>query len=275
MKTLLSAVVAALVGAGAAVGVMVSGVVEPEDTKPIASKPEVDRDDEITGVDHSDEIAELRLQLDALRAQNSVKDSSAPEIDPAEFAAMKATVDGLSKKAESGVVAPKIDTNEAGEIVVEGGFDTAVRDVMTRVAEEKEEERRLKRQEDRLTKLENGKTSIAEVIPQFLSSQAERFGLDETQITQCSTLMVNHAQMIMDLRSNAAGQKIDGQEVDMDALKQSMEDLNVTTLSALSAVVDAETAEKLASSANRMARGGGDKGGDNGGRRNGGNRRNR
>ena len=71
---------------------------------------------------------------------------------------------------------------------------------------------------------------------------------------------MQHAQFRVELFSEAAEKKIDGEEVDGESFKQSLEELNETTLSALSASVDEETAQKLMKSVNRGNKRGGDRG---------------
>ena len=50
------------------------------------------------------------------------------------------------------------------------------------------------------------------------------------------------------------GLKIDGEEIDAEAYKQKFEELNQTTIAALTSYVDEATAEKLVNSLDKAAR---------------------
>lgn len=255
MKTLLTAFVAALVGAGSAAGVVYSGIVEaPNDTAPLISQTVDSEDEEASSTDHSGEIAELKRQINALQAEATKPVETVDSgYDASEFAALKATVTGLQSRPE--IVVSKVDMGDAEKEAGSGGLNSYVRDVMVEVEAEKKEDRRVDRQQKRMDRLAESKIKVAELIPQFLAKQAERMGLDETQVADASDLMVGHAQARLELLSNSESQKIDDIEVDSEVFKQSLEDLNAVTLSSLSSVVDEQTAKQLLNSSNRMGRG--------------------
>lgn len=258
MSNVVTAVVAAFVGAGAAAGVMFSGIIEqPHDAAPkVAERPAEDDAFDMPSIDYSGQIDDLKFEIRTLRAnQNTIEKPVASGIDPAEIEAMKVTIKGLEAKLKGGVVAPKVDTNDAGEIIVEGGLDGAVRGIYANMEAERKEERRLDRHQKRMDRLEESKTKVAEFIPKFLAKQAKRWKMDDIQVEQASSVMVSHAQMRLDLFSEHESQKIDDIEVDSAVFKQSIKDLDAVTISSLSSIVDEKTAKLLLNSSNRVGRG--------------------
>lgn len=257
MKTFLAALAAGIIGGGSALGVVALDVF-PQQTPvrvttacalPIEPAPATDsRDDEITS---------LKLQIAALEVR---LDKPAPADNSATVAALEKEVASLKAGR---TIAPSVASAspEGGETVeatsapaVTPEFDSAVREVLTRVAAERAEERRLNQQAERLADLEEQKLSISEYVPKLVEKQAANLGIAEAVIPDVSTALVAHAQFRAEVASEIKGQRIDGLEVDETANKARFEELHASTVATLSGYVDAETAEKLVNSLDRAAR---------------------
>jgi hypothetical protein len=257
MKTFLAVIAAGLIGGGSAIGAFALDLIPQPKTTVVTSQagsgelpgesaPATgDRDEEIDALKHQIEALEVRL------AKETGADNAAT------IAALQKEVDDL-KRAR--VVAPKPTTE--GEVAVDvtpapavtAEFDTAVREVMTRVAEERAEERRLNQQAERLSELEAQKLQIAEFVPNLVKNQAANLGIAESVIPDVSNALVAHAQLRAEIASEIRGLRIDDLEIDDEAYKAKNEELNQSTITALSAFVDVETAEKLVTSLDRAAR---------------------
>lgn len=266
MKTILAVLAAGLLGGGAAIGAVMLGfiplpvqktevarTVGPLEGDPEASSPVADTRDE--------EIAELKKQLAYLEVRID-KPTAASSSD--EVAALRKEIEAL-KQARAIAQTPAATDGEAAVEVapapaVTPEFDSAVRDVMTRVAEERAAERKLEAQAERLAQLEQQKTQIAEFVPQLVKNQAANLNIPEASIPDVSNVLVAHAQMRAELASEMRGLRIDGEEVDDEAYKLKFEELNKNTVAALSSYVDAETADKLVKSLDRAARNNGSNG---------------
>jgi hypothetical protein len=254
MKTFLAALAAGLIGGGAAIGVVALDVI-PKAKPAVVARSNASELPEDSGettppTDQEAEIAALKQQIDALEVRLEKAGDSA-EID-----ALRKEIAEL-KKAKPVGDKPVVD----GEVVVvtpapavTPEFDTAVREVMTRVAEERAEERRLNQQAERLSELEAQKAQIAEYVPNLVKNQAANLGIAETVVPDVSNALVAHAQLRAEITSEIRGLRIDNVEVDDEAYKAKYEELNQSTITALSTLVDAETAEKLVSSLERAGR---------------------
>lgn len=260
MKTFLAVLVAGLIGGGVAVGSVALGLVpmpehtsevprtvSPLDGEPVSQAP---NDTEREG-----EVAALKKQIASLEVR---LDTPADTTTNAEVAALRKELEEL-KKART--VSPKPSAAEGEDALevapapaVTAEFDSAVREVMTRMAEERAEERRLEAQAERLQQLEQQKTQIAEFVPQLVKNQAANLGIPEGSIADVSNALVTHAQLRAELASEMRGLRIDGQEVDAEDYKQKFEELNQTAITALSSYVDEATAEKLVNSIERAGR---------------------
>lgn len=266
MKTFLSILVAGLLGGGTAIGAVMLGIVplpaqktevartvEPLDGESAPSAPASDTRDE--------EIAELKKQLAALEVRI---DKPAASSASDELAALRKEIDGLKQARTIAPATAATDGEAAVEVApapaVTPEFDSAVREVMTRVAEERAAERRLEAQAERLSQLEQQKTQIAEFVPQLVKNQAANLNIPEASIPDVSNVLVAHAQMRAELASEMRGLRIDGEEVDDEAYQLKFEELNQNTIAALSSYVDAETADKLVNSLDRAARNNGSNG---------------
>ena len=84
-----------------------------------------------------------------------------------------------------------------------------------------------------------------------------------------SAALVTHAQYRAEILSEIEGKRIDGEEIDREANQQKLEELNETTIAALSSYVDEETAKNLVGAIGRAGR---DNGNQRGPARRGGNR---
>ncbi|MCB9934771.1 MAG: hypothetical protein H6840_03680 [Planctomycetes bacterium] len=270
MKTFLAVLAAGLIGGGAAIGAVILGLVPvPAQSSEVARTVgplagETAAPAPAAGT-RDEEIAELKKQIAALEVR---LDKPADASSSDELAALRKELDEL-KKARA--VSPRSAATEGEDVVevtpapaVTPEFDSAVREVMTRVAEERAEERRLEAQAERLQQLEQQKTQIAEFVPQLVKNQAANLGIAEASIPDVSNALVTHAQLRAELASEMRGLRIDGEEVDDEAYKLKFEELNQNTIAALSSYVDAETAEKLVNSIDRAGRINRDNGNNNG-----------
>jgi hypothetical protein len=257
MKTVLAVLAAGLIGGGAAIGAVALDLIPKPKTTVVATQAgpsELPSESAPKADDRHAEIEALRHQVEALEvrlAKNTDQDSDSA------VAALQKEVDEL-KKAR--VVAPKpkaegevaVDVTAAPAVTAE--FDTAVREVMTRVAEERAEERRLNQQAERLSELEAQKLQIAEYVPKLVEKQAATLGIAEAVIPDVSNALVAHAQFRAEIASDIRGQRIDGLEIDEAANKAKFEELHTNTVTSLSSYVDAATAEKLVNSLDKTAR---------------------
>lgn len=266
MKTILAILAAGLLGGGAAIGAVMLGfiplpvqktevarTVGPLEGDPEASSPVADTRDE--------EIAELKMQLASLEVRID-KPAAASSSD--EVAALRKEIEALKHARTIAPATAATDGEAAVEVApapaVTPEFDSAVREVMTRVAEERAAERKLEAQAERLAQLEQQKTQIAEFVPQLVKNQAANLNIPEASIPDVSNVLVAHAQMRAELASEMRGLRIDGEEVDDEAYKLKFEELNQNTVAALSSYVDADTADKLVNSLDRAARNNGSNG---------------
>jgi len=262
MKTLIAAIVAGLLGAGAAVGAIAGGLVPlPETTaKRAPAAPQHEGDAKDGEADHSDSSAEMaRLRNEIKDMQLALDRATAPgaagEDADKEIATLKADIAALKKAS---TVGPRtVDGTTTGEAPkpVDPGFEDAVRAVNAKLDAEKQEQRRLDRQATRVTELEASKQRISDTIPKFVESQAQRLNLDATQVTAVSNALVAHLQAKADITSERAGQRIDDVEIDEAAFDKRLEDLDATTLSTLTSTLPKDAAENMLRSANRMGGG--------------------
>lgn len=260
MKTFLAALAAGLIGGGAAVGVIALDLIPQAKTAETAKTAEPLALDEGGSTsaprDYENEITELKHQIEALEVRLSKSSDGSSSSD--EIAALKAEINELKKARSTATrsVEPgtdAVDVESAPAVTPE--FDGAVREVLNRVQEENQEARRLERQAERLQRLEAQKAQIAEFIPNLVQNQAGNLGIDESVVPDVSNALVTHAQYRAEIASEMQGLRIDGQEVDTEAYQQKFEELNQTTVAALTTYVDQETAERLVSV---IARGGRD-----------------
>lgn len=276
MKIVLAALAAGLLGGSVAIGAVASGLIPLEDIGGKESAPvefsdsDSPLEDRLIALENRN--ADLKLRLEELGDRQMDIETKVWDLD--DTAATKAE---LSTKADKsyvdektkGVVAAKRATGPAPKVPAERAeFDTAVRDVIGVLRAEEAEQKRLDKQTKRLADLEKRKTQVAEFIPKLLAKQGEKLGIDEATQTTVSATLVQHAQFRLELASEIQEKRIDGEEVDMEAVKQRFSDLDETTLSVLSASVDEETAQKLMKSIKRAGKkGGGERGGRDRGRR--------
>ncbi|MCC6465446.1 MAG: hypothetical protein IT463_08930 [Planctomycetes bacterium] len=263
MKTILAAVVAGVIGSGATVAALTTGLVALPASDTPANQPRVAAADPAestaaTGGDVTAELASLRAELQALRATQEQAQPAAPAaID------MDALVKTVREELKKDVIAaPASPAGVTGSTSVpaqpaDPNFDTAVRGVIERMQAEQAETRRLGRQAERVSELETAKQRVAETIPKFVESQAQRMNLTPEQVTAVSNTLVGHLQARADLASERQGLRIDDQQVDDEAFKARFEQLDQATLAALGTSVDAATADSLLKAANRAGEGGG------------------
>ena len=259
MKTFLAALAAGLIGGGAAIGVIALDLVPQATTTQVsrtAGVAPLDGDDEANAPrDYESEITDLKNQLATLEIRLSKADAGSDtrdEIDAlrAEIAALKKAPSGAARTVGNDETGAQIET--APDVTPE--FDTAVREVLDRVQEENVEQRRLTRQTERLEQLEAQKARIAEFIPTLVQNQAANLGISEVVVPDVSAALVTHAQYRAEIASEMQGLRIDDQEVDNEAYQQKFEELNQTTVAALTSYVDQETAERLVNTVSRAGR---------------------
>jgi len=256
MKTVAAVIVAGLLGGGAAIGAVAAGLVPvptPDQTArraPANPGPEAEA---TSGTDRGAEIDGLKSKIKDLEF---ALEQSKPTVSEKDITALKAEIEALKKQP---VVAAKpvgdVTAPKDGPAPADAGFEEAVRAVSAKMEAERVEQRRLDRQATRVADLEASKTRIAENIPKFVESQAQRLNLDATQITTVSTALVQHLQARAELSSERQGKRIDDQEIDeadFDAREKALDD---AALVALTAAVPKETAEQLLRTANRTGGG--------------------
>jgi len=253
MKTFLAALVAGLIGGGAAVGVVALDLL-PRQAKPLAAaQPEtasLEQNESAAPTNRDEEVEALKRQVEALEVRLA---KPAATDNTAEIEALRAEIAQLKNARPAAAVAgDSVDVPPTPAVTPE--FDTAVRDVMNRVAEERAAERRLNAHAERLSELEAQKLQIAEYIPNLVKNQAANLGIPEASIAEVSNVLVLHAQTRAEIQSEIRGQRIDDAEVDDEAYKLKFEELNQSTITALSSQVDQATAEKILGSLERAAR---------------------
>ncbi|MBE7492756.1 MAG: hypothetical protein HS108_13510 [Planctomycetes bacterium] len=256
MKTLLTAIAAALLGGGAAVGAVASGLVPvpaPETTARRAPAAPAAEPAAQPGADHTAELNDLKsrireLELAATRAT--------PATPNKELAALRAELDELKRRpAPAAKPAETVVAPREGPAPTEPAFEESVRAVYAKMEAERVEQRRLDRQAARVAQLEESKKRIAETTPRFVESQAQRLNLDATQVAAVSNALVAHLQARAELDSERQGMRIDDQEIDNAAFEEREKALNDAALAALTATLPKETAEQLLRTANRMSGG--------------------
>ncbi|MCA8914533.1 MAG: hypothetical protein KDB90_03905 [Planctomycetes bacterium] len=259
MKIFLVALAAGLIGGGAAIGAVALNLVpvvpKANEVTAKSSTPELD-DTQSAPSDrgYDQQITDLKHQVEALEVQLSkakVPDNSD------EVAELRKELDELKKAKKSATpkaIEGESEVDVAPAPAVTPEFDAAVREVIARAAEERAEDRRLQAQADRLSELEAQKTQIAEFVPKLVANQASNLGIAEAVVPDVSNALVTHAQFRAELASEMRGLKIDGEEIDAEAYKQKFEELNQTTIAALTSYVDEATAEKLVNSLDKAAR---------------------
>jgi hypothetical protein len=218
---------------------------------PEAPEPESD-----SGRDYEAEIAKLRGEIDGLKVVRPASGMSDADVK-------KLVKSELYKAAKSAPVATKpVD----GEIKTAeppvAPTEQAVREVLAKIDEEKAEQARLNRQATRVANLERTKTFITEGVPTFLKGQTQRLQLTESQISSLTPVLTTYLHQRADVRSEQQADRIDGEEVDNAATDEKLKQLRDSTLTVVSGIVSAETAEALLNSALRLGGGGATRGGD-------------
>ncbi len=249
MKTVLAAVAAGLIGAGASTGLIVSGVIPVGTNTTHTAKVTPAAEP----ADNSDNLA-LKREIDALRAEqgnlrSELKREQPGAVDP-RVSELEAEVAALKRARTAPVEAPK-----EGPAVQTGEFDTAVRDVITRVEEERVEQRRLERQADRIKNLETEKQRLTESVPRTIQNLSARLNIPETSVNDVSNVLVLHAQTRAEIRSERQSQQIDRIEIDQAAFEQKLKDLDQTTLTSLGTHISPESAQSALNLINRTSRG--------------------
>ncbi|MCA8912772.1 MAG: hypothetical protein KDB82_13800 [Planctomycetes bacterium] len=259
MKTFLAALAAALIGGGAAIGAVALNLVPVQKQANQVSADVQPLDGEETPVpktnaDYEKQIQDLNQKIEALEVQLSKKDDSASR---AEVDALKAQIAKLNRPAAPAGEVTEGETAEGSPPAAapaDPQFEAAVRDVYAKIEEERVEQRRTERQAQRLEQLEQAKQRASEFIPKLVEARASALNIPEASIPDVSAALVTHAQYRAEILSEIEGKRIDGEEVDREANQKKLEELNETTIAALTSYVDEETAKNLVGAVSRAGR---------------------
>lgn len=273
MKTILAAVVAGLLGGGAVVGAVATGVVPLEQFAPREAKVKAASDSSVDLAALEEENANLRGKVD--QQSNGLRDlGSALKQTRADLDALNKKLADTASKADLAKVASSAPATSAPEAAPSDGpqaapvvaspnspeYRSAWRAEQEAYEKERQEQRRLNQQAERVKLLEEQRTLVAKTIPETLTSQAQRLNLNETQVKACSDALVGHAQKRLELMSAVAEKRINDEEVDQELIQQQFADLDAATKATLLGSVDEKTAESLLQMTNRAGRGGNENG---------------
>jgi hypothetical protein len=259
MKTVLAVLASGLIGGGAAIGAVALNLVPMQTkTNQVATDVSPLEGDESpaprSSAEYEKQIADLNRKYDTLEAKYSQRDGGVrhEEVEAlkAQLAALKKNPATVAKKAAGDTPADAGDAPNP----VDPQFENAVRDVYTKIEAERTEKRRTEMQARRLEQLEQAKQRAAEFIPKLVEARASALNIPEASIKDVSTSLVSHAQYLAEIRSEAAGKRINGEVVDRDATQKKIDDLNQTTISALTSYVDEDTAKNLVGAVSRAGR---------------------
>ncbi len=280
MKLILAALVAGLIGGGAVVGAVASGVVPMENFAPREAKLK-------TGTESNADIAALEEENASLRGKLEQQSKDLNEIG----STLKQTrndLDAMNKKladkaskadlekaaasrtADAHSTAPATDGSSPAPVVAAPNspeYRSAWRAEQEAYEKERQEQRKLNQQAERVKQLEEQKALVAKTIPETLASQAQRLNLNETQVKACSDALVAHATKRLELMSAIAEKRINDEDVEQEVIQQQLADLDAATKATLLGSVDEKTAESLLQMTNRTGRnnGGNTRGGRTGG----------
>ncbi len=263
MNYFLVALGAGLISAGAAVGAAMAGLIptqntESQDAKVAVSTTEnpdlaarLDRLEKNRPVNTDDsELVKLNERLKDLEDSVNAKDD--------EIALLRKQIANLKVAPTS-----KVEGEGANPVATSPEFDAAWEARYEAKKAQEVEERRLERQAQLLKDTEDRKTRTAEFMPDMIKRMAERMNIPETVIPNVSDAMVAHVNKRLDINFKISSAKIDDKEVDDEAIKLERETLDAETVTALSSLVDEETAKNLVNMSNRMSGGrGGTRGGN-------------
>lgn len=276
MKLILAALAAGLIGGGAVVGAVASGVVPMDNLAPREAKVK-------TGIESNADIAALEEENASLRGKLEQQSKDLNELG----STLKQTrndLDAMNKKladkaskadlekaaaakpATPASTAPAPDGSTPAPVVASPNspeYRAAWRAEQEAYEKERQEQRKLNQQADRIKQLEEAKTLAAETIPKTLASQAQRLNLNETQVKAASDTLVAHAIKRLELLSSIQEKRINDEEIDQEAIQQQLADLDAATKATLMGSVDEKTAESLLQMTNRSGR---NNGGNNRGR---------
>lgn len=275
MKTVLAALVAGLLGGGAVVGAVAAGVVPLENlgARETRVKTAPDADHDAAAVE--EENARLRDKVN-LQAKELSELSGALKQTRNDLDAITRRLEEAATKEEVAKIAstvPAAPANAAGN--ADGAqpapapaaampsspeYRAAWRAEQEAYEKERQEQRRLNMQAERVKQLEEQKTLVAKTIPETLTSQAARLNLNETQVKACSDALVVHAHKRLEIMSAMAERRINDEEIDAEALQAQLADLDAATRATLLGSVDEKTADSLLQMTNRAGRGGSDGG---------------
>lgn len=288
MKIILAALVAGLVGGGAVVGAVASGVVPMDALGSRESKVKAAPAQDSSVAALEEENAQLREKIGAqakeLNDLGSALKQTRNDLDAMnkKLADVPTRAD-LAKAAPSApapnstpAVAPSDGSQPAPAVASPNSaeYRAAWRAEQEAYEKERQEQRRLNQQAERVKLLEEQKTLVAKTIPETLSGQAQRLNLNETQVKACSDALVGHAQKRLEIMSAIAEKRINDEEIDQEAVQAQLADLDAATKATLLASVDEKTADSLLQMTNRAGRGGNDNGRGGRGTRPGGGRGN-
>lgn len=271
MKTVLAALVAGLLGGGAVVGAVASGLVPVEDLAGrdarVKSAPTSDHD--IAALE--EENARLRETVNsqakdlselsgALKQTRNDMDALSRRLEDAATKADVAKISASAPETPAAEAAPGESPPPVAVVPSSPEYRAAWRAEQEAYEKERQEQRRLNMQAERVKQLEEQKTLVAKTIPETLASQAARLNLNETQVKACADALVAHAHKRLEIMSAVAERRINDEEIDQEALQAQIADLDAATKAILLASVDEKTADSLLQMTNRAGRGGNDGG---------------
>ena len=274
MKTVLAAIVAGLFGGGAVVGAVAFGVV-PLESSSRDSKVKTALAAESGESALEEENARLRDKINAQskelgelsgalkQTRNDLDDMNKRLADTASKADLAKLGSAAPVAARESASAPTDGAQPAPAVASPNSpeYRTAWRAEQEAYEKERQEQRRLNQQAERVKQLEEQKALVAKSIPETLSGQAQRLNLNETQVKACSDALVVHAQKRLEMLSTLAEKRINDEEIDQEAVQAQFAELDAATKATLLASVDEKTADSLLQMTNRAGRNDGGRGG--------------
>ena len=275
MKTVLAALVAGLLGGGAVVGAVAAGVVPLENlgaretrvkTAPAADHAAAAVEEENARLRDkvNSQAKELSDLSGALKQTRNDLDAITRRLEAAatkeEVAKIASTVPAAPANAAGNADGAQPAPAPAVAMPSSPEYRAAWRAEQEAYEKERQEQRRLNLQAERVKQLEEQKTLVAKTIPETLTSQAARLNLNETQVKACSDALVVHAHKRLEIMSAMAERRINDEEIDAEALQAQLADLDAATRATLLGSVDEKTADSLLQMTNRAGRGGSDGG---------------
>jgi hypothetical protein len=194
-------------------------------------------------------LKQTRTAIDDMNKKLAEKASKA---DLEKAAANKASAPSSTPPSTDGATpAPVVASPNSAE------YRAAWRAEQDAYEKERQEQRKLNQQADRIKQLEEAKKLAADTIPKTLASQAQRLNMNEQQVKDASVALIAHSQKRLELLSAIQEKRINDEDVDQEAIQQQLEELDAATKASLLVIVDEKTADAVLQMTNRTGRGGG------------------